>query len=176
MQPCVSTFRCDPSKLKPKESLDLQLNDPSKWAANISGNGKMEVKTIPEGGVSFPIQFVAPGDRWVYPVARFDPPRDFSQWAGIAFEYRCHDNDGSTSVSMQVYEPNGSGYLGSVGVAKKDWTPATCAFEDMTWGSYSPADPNGKLDLDKIATLMIGMNTPKDDVLLEVRNMRLVRF
>lgn len=176
VQPSVSYFALDVSRVKPRETLDLKLDDPKAWTLNISGNGTMEIVAGAEGGICANIKFPGPGDRWCYPLVRFDPPRDLSAYDGVAFEYRCHGDDDKTMVRLQVDEADGPSYLGDAGRAKKDWTTVQMCFADLTWGGYSKPDPNGKLDLDAIGTIKIGLNTPKDEARLEIRNVRLVKF
>jgi hypothetical protein len=137
----------------------------------------MEIRAGADGGVRFEARFTAPGDRWCYPRADLGRPTDFSAYDAIAFEYRCHADDDTTTVRLQLIEPQGSCYLTSTGwKARKDWTRATAALADLAWGSYSPKDPNSKLDLKAIRALMVGLNTPRDAASLEVRGIQLVRL
>ena len=137
----------------------------------------MAVAAGKDSGVRFDVKFTAPGDRWAYPRADLGRPTDFSAYQGIAFEYRCHGDDETTAVRLQLIEPQGSCYLTGTGwKAKKAWTRATAAFADLAWGSYSPKDPNGQLDLKAVRALMIGLNTPRDAASLEVRGIQLVRL
>lgn len=176
-KPSVSYFRFDPEQMEPREAEDLGLNDPAWWQKNISGNGSMEIEPGPDGGVRFAVKFTKPGDRWCYPRVEFDPPRDFTEFDGIAFEYRCHGDDDEMTVRLQAIEAGGSSYLtGSGWKAKKGWTRAVAAFDELGWGSFSAPDPNHKLDTGQIAGLLIGLNTPRDEVWLEVRNVRLVKL
>ncbi|MBM4042903.1 MAG: hypothetical protein FJ290_30810, partial [Planctomycetes bacterium] len=175
--PAVSSFRFDLARVKPTKELGLGLDDPARWQKNVSGNGTMEIAPGKEGGARFDAKFTAPGDRWCYPKADFGRAMDFSAYQGIAFEYRCHADDEAMAVRLQLIEPNGSCYLTGTGwKAKKAWTRATAAFADLAWGSYSPKDPNGRLDLKAVRALMIGLNTPRDAAWLEVRGVRLVRL
>lgn len=175
--PAVSSFRFDLARVKPTKELGLGLDDPARWHKNISGNGTMELAAGKEGGVRFEATFTAAGDRWCYPRADFGRPMDFSAYHGIAFEFRCHADDEATTVRLQLIEPNGACYLTTTGwKARKDWTRATAVFADLTWGSYSPKDPNGALDLKAVRALMLGLNTPRDSAWLEVRGIRLVRI
>ncbi|HPD16260.1 MAG TPA: NEW3 domain-containing protein [Planctomycetota bacterium] len=175
--PAVSSFRFDLARVKPTKELGLGLDDPARWQKNISGNGTMEIGAVKDSGVRFEATFTAPGDRWCYPRSDFGRPMDFSAYQAISFEYRCHANDDATAVRLQLIEPNGACYLTATGwKARKDWTRATAAFADLAWGSYSPRDPNGALDLKAIRALMIGLNTPRDAAWLEIRNVRLVQL
>jgi len=175
--PAVSSFRFDLARVKPTKEVGLGLDEPGRWQKNISGNGTMEIAAGAEGGVRFEAKFTAAGDRWCYPRSDFGRAMDFSAYQGISFEYRCHGDDEQMAVRLQLIEPNGSCYLTGTGwKARKEWTRATCAFADLAWGSHSPKDPNGALDLKAVRALMIGLNTPRDKVWLEVRNVRLVRL
>jgi len=175
--PAVSSFRFDLARVKPTKELALGLDEPGKWQRNISGNGTMESAAGKEGGTRFEATFTAPGDRWCYPKSDFGRAMDFSAWQAISFEYRCHADDEATAVRLQLIEPGGACYLTPTGwKARKDWTRATAVFADLAWGSYSPRDPNGALDLRAIRALMIGLNTPRDKAWLEARNVRLVRL
>lgn len=173
----VSYFRFDLSRVPPSKSVDLGLDNPERWRTSVSGNGTMATRPGPEGGVHFAIQFAGNGDRWCYPTAEFSRPRKFSGYDGIAFEYRCHAADDNTIVRLQAIEAGGSMYLSNTGwKARKTWTRVVCLFKDLSWGSYSPKDANGKLDTQAIRALMIGLNTPRDDLWLEVRGVQLVRM
>jgi hypothetical protein len=68
-------------------------------------------------------------------------------------------------------------YAGTAQDATREWRRVVAPFSEMTWGSYSPADPNGRLDLDQITSLLIGCNTEKlERLTLEVRNVELLAF
>jgi len=155
--------------------LDLGLDDPAKWEKNINNNGEMEVNGIDEGGVSFVAKFVREGDRWCYPRTSFDPVQDWSGYDGISLEYRTEGDD-AIFVRTQAIEEGGSSYLGELGRASDEWRHAALLFSDLHWGSWSGKDANGKLDLDKIASLLVGLNTDKDDVVLQVRKVKLFKL
>ncbi len=175
--PSVSSFRFDLARVKPAKELELGLDDPARWQKNISGNGSMEIRRGADGGVRFETRFTAAGDRWCYPRAEFGRAMDFSAWDAVAFEYRCHGDDAQTTVRLQVVEPRGTCYLTASGWrARKSWTRVVAPFADLAWGSYSPRDPNGRLDTRAVRALMIGLNTTRDAATLEVRGVRLVRL
>jgi hypothetical protein len=175
--PSVSYVRFDLATIKPKDRLDLNLGRVEAWEPNIPPYGKMEIKPGPDGGVAFPITFTGPGDRWCYPRVRFAGAQDWCQYQALAFEYRFDTDDDTTSARAQVIETGGSSYICPVLPAKKDWQRAVALFADMEYGSWSPKDADGKLDLDQIGSILIGCNTQKlDKLTLEVRNVELLAF
>ncbi len=173
----ISTFMPDPAKLPPASRRSLAAGEPTAWKTNISGNGTMTVSGPDPGVVRFDIRFTAPGDRWAYPVMQFQPSADLHTFEGIAFDYRCAGDDDQTHVRLQIIESGGSAYAGVDGlVATKQWRRAIVPFAELRYGDYSPKDANGRLDLDRVASLMIGCNTPRNTVMLEVRNVEAVSF
>jgi hypothetical protein len=175
--PSVSYVRLDLTTAKPKDVLDLNLDRTDAWELNIPPYGKMKIEPGPDGGVAFPITFTGPGDRWCYPRARFAEAQDWRQYQALAFEYRFDTDDDTTSARVQVIETGGSSYICPVLPAKKDWQRAVALFADMDYGSWSPKDADGKLDLDQIGSILIGCNTQKlDKLTLEVRNVELLVF
>ncbi|MBM3473102.1 MAG: hypothetical protein FJX75_07550 [Armatimonadetes bacterium] len=175
--PSVSYVRLDIATVQPKERLSLNLDRVEAWEANIPRYGKMKIEPGPDGGVAFPITFTGPGDRWCYPRARFVGAQDWRQYQAIAFEYRFDTDDDSTSARVQVIETGGSSYICSVHPATKDWRRAVALFADLDYGSWSPKDADGTLDLDQIGEILIGCNTQKlEKLTLEVRNVELLAF
>jgi hypothetical protein len=175
--PSVSYLRVDLASLKPTRTLDLKLNGVEAWQANISGNGKMTIEPGPDGGVAFPITFEGTADRWCYPRAEFAEVQDWREYHAIAFEYRFDTDDKATSARVQVIESGGSSYLAGGHPATKAWQRAVILLAEMGWGTFSAADPDGKLDLDGIGSILIGCNTQGVDKLtLEVRNVELLAY
>lgn len=173
--PSVSSLRFDYAAVPPVEARDLQLKDARLWGANCSGNGTMEI-TQAADGPRFTVKYTKPGDRWFYPKVTFEQPQDFSKFEAISFEYRCQPADEKTTVRLQLVEAGGSSYLPGALPSAAEWTPLVVQFSDLSWGSFSAVDPNGKFDPQAVGTLMVGGNTPADDAWLEVRNLKLVRW
>jgi len=173
----VSYFRFDFSRVSPSKSLDLGLDDPTLWRKNTSGNGKLAIQPASGGGVRFEVEFSGPGDSWCYPEASLPRLKNVSEFDGVGFEYRCQPGDQDTTVRLQVIEAGRSAYLTVDGwKAKAPWTRVACRFEDLSWGSYSPADADGKLDPGAIRSLQIGLNTSASRTWLEIRSVKLVRM
>jgi hypothetical protein len=174
--PSVSSFALDVAGAEPARRRSLELNAPDRWVANISGNGKMRLEAIPGGGVVSRIEFTAPGDRWCYPAVRYTEPQDWREWDGIAFEYRFEGGGAETNARLQVVEESGASYISGVLAHVGEWRRVVCLFGQLEWGSFSTADPDHRLDLDQVRTLMVGCNTPDDRLSLHVRNLELVSF
>lgn len=174
--PSVSHFRLDFTQVPPRQTLDLELGEVAQWTGNISGNGTMTLSAVEGGGVRTEATFTQPGDRWCYPYVTFDPPRDFSKFQGLVFEYRCGAEGNRMTVRPQLYEPGGSAYLPDALPCRQDWTRAVIRFEDLGWGSFSPTDPNAQFDPQVIARLMLGLNTAEGKAWLEVRKLQLVAW
>jgi hypothetical protein len=107
----------------------------------------------------------------------FKKPVDWSKYQGISFQYRTVVNDSKLRVRLMIQTPAGSNYFTSDGFPPSDtWRSEIILFNSLVWGSFSPVDPNGKLNLKTINGLLIGCNTTAGHVLLEVRNLKLVRY
>lgn len=175
--PALARVRPDPTKVEPRERWDLGVSTPALWQDSLSANGTMSHDAGPDGGVRFAIRFTEAGDRWAYPFVPLDPPLDLSGYEGLALAYRCDPEDAETVVRVQFVEPNGAAYYTVAGFpARTEWQRVIVLFEDLQHGSWSPPDDNGRLDLDRIAALRVGVNTPRDAVTLEVRKVEAVRF
>jgi hypothetical protein len=175
--PSVSYVRVDLATVEPTTRLDLKLNSPDAWQPNIPNYGSMEIEPGPDGGVAFPMTFTGAGDRWCYPMVPFAKAQDWREYQALGFEFRFDTDDNTTTARVQVSEAGGSMYAGTAQDATREWRRVVAPFSEMTWGSYSPADPNGRLDLDQITSLLIGCNTEKlERLTLEVRNVELLAF
>ena len=172
----VSDFAVDLASIPPTAELPLNLSLTA-WHTGISGNGTAEQAQGPNGEYILNAKFDKPGDRWCYSNCNYDTPQNFSQFNAVSFDVRCSRDDDKTIVRFMVGEPSGARYYTEGGKpATADWQRVTFAFSDMGWGAFSPPDPNGKLDLDKITHLEVGFNTPADGMKMEVRNLRLVKI
>jgi hypothetical protein len=170
----VSDFSVDLASIPPTAELPLDLKTTA-WKVGISGNGTAEQSQGPNGEYVLKARFDRPGDRWCYSTCTFDGVKDFSKFDAVSFEVRCSRDDDKSVVRFMVGEPNAARYYTEGGVhATADWQRVTFAFKDMGWGAFSPPDPDGKLDLDKVSHIEVGFNTPGNDLTMEVRNLRLV--
>lgn len=174
--PSVSHATIDVTDAPASRARALEIGDPTRWKSNASGNGSIDIAAGPEGGLAFAIRFAGGGDRWAYPLLGWESDQDWSDFDAVRFEYRTDTDAPDTTVRLQVAEDGGSMYASSPLPSATTWRRVTLALPDLAWGSYSPPDPDGRLDLGRIRTLLIGLNTPRDEVKLSVRNLELVGF
>jgi len=173
----ISTFSFDLASLKPADSMSLWSGDVGRWVTNISPNGTMEIASPLPSMLRFTIRFARPGDRWAYPFLKFSPFLDLSAWQGVAFEYRCDLEDTGTQVRVQIVEPSGSAYISEPDLrAGLQWRRVVIPFTAFQHGRWSPEDSNHRFDTQQIAQLMVGCNTSRDGLTLELRHLQAVRF
>jgi hypothetical protein len=167
----------DPESLKPAAREPLRLAAAEHWAANISDNGTMTVSGSNDGELVFGARFDKPGDRWMYPTVAFAAPRDWRAFDAVELETRIDPAERGTVARLMLVEPSGSAWFTSAGFKSgAEWTRAVIPFHGLAAGSFAPPDPNGRLDLSQIASLRIGCNTGQDRVVLQVRNLALVKY
>ncbi len=175
--PVCIDMAIDPDTMHASEVKDLQLNDASKWTANISGNGKMTCEPDPDGGARFHCTFQPAGDKWAYPLVSFAPPAEWSAYDAVEAEVAADRDDSESDLRFQVSEPGGTAYYTETGYpARTKWQRVVIPFSALGYGSFSPADPNGKLDLDKVEQFRFGVNTRATDITIRIRNVRLVAW
>ncbi len=174
--PALLSVQTDPNTAQARETRALDLERVERWAHNIANGGSMEVAAGAEGGVRFDFTFRAEGDNWAYPETLCEPPLDLSAFNALRFEYRTSVAD-SGPVRLMLVEPEGAAYYTSGGLpGTTAWRSATIPFDSLAYLTLSPADPNQKLDTDRIARIRFGANCKPLELTLEVRNIVAVRL
>ena len=153
----------DPARIKYPVVEPLLLK-PEAWTPGISADGKMTLSAAESGGLRVHSQFSAPGDRWAYPALAFRPPRDFSKFDALRLRLKTIHEAPDMMIRVQVVEPNGAAYLttdGRRGFAGStiDWV---IPFDGLVHGDFSKPDPNGRLDLDQVDRILVGVNQTGD--------------
>ncbi len=167
----------DIASITPIHVKPLPFSSADSWKDSTSSNGFMSHTISSDNSVDFDIHFDHPGDRWAYPQMIFKKPLDWSKYQALSFQYKTVANDPKLRVRLMIQTPSGSNYFTSDGFPPSDtWRSEIILFNTLVWGSFSPVDPNGKLNLRTIKGLLIGCNTTASHILLEVRNLKLVRY
>lgn len=155
----------------------LPLLAPDKWNDNIASIGRMQRRREADGGLAFDFAFQQSGDRWAYPTASFDPPADWSRAQGLELTYSTNVDDADTRIRVMLVEPGGATWFTQQGFLAATRTQRVIIpFADLEPLGIGPADANGRLDLNKIAAIRVGCNTPRDQVTLRLLKLALVRF
>lgn len=146
------------------------------WRGPASANGAITQLLTDSGEIRFTAEFNSPGDRWAYPECTLRIPTP-EKWEGIVMEVSADTDDPSTLFRLQLAEQGGAVYFTDVGwPVTRAWRTIAVPFGEMVHAHFAPPDANGKLDLDQVDTLKIGINTPRDRMSVRVRNARIVRW
>lgn len=175
--PVVLDVTLDPATLQPSRRDSMNFNNSRNWQDNISANGVMTHGGAADGSLEFDINFQREGDRWAYPTIPFNPPADWRRFGALAFDYNIQADDPDTRLRVILGETNASAYVTGTGYGiRKEWQHIIIPFTAFTSGSFAPADPDGKLDLDQISVLRVGCNTKGQHVTLRLKNVELVGY
>ncbi|NOY82064.1 MAG: hypothetical protein GXP31_13795 [Kiritimatiellaeota bacterium] len=176
----VLAFRlaADPAAIEPTSAHVVASGDRSgAWADNIVGGARMQHGPAPGGGVRFDMRF-ADSDPWAYPRLDLDaadrPPADYD---GLRLTVQLLE--GSGAVRVQFIEDNGASYITDLSVKSDVRTPqiAVALFRNAHWGSWSKPDVNRRLDLDRVRTILVGINSKRNStVRMVVRDLAWVKY
>ena len=114
-------------------------------------------------------------EQWAFPMRSFDPPLNFSDFDGIAFEFTSNVAETKSTVGISLWEPDRVVYHAAT-LAVGDKRRVVFLFRDLSWRPWASKDPNGRLDLDKISSVQIGFFTRHPKMWLEVGHFELVKF
>jgi hypothetical protein len=150
-------------QLRPATSHVIEpADEPVNWEDNIVAGGVMSHRAGQPSGVLFDMQF-ADTDPWAYPRLRLkegDIPSD--ECDGLALNV--HVLQGSGSVRVQFIEQSGAAYSADVGVdaESRESQRAVVLFRRCQWGSYTPPDPDGRLQPSNIRAILVGINAERN--------------
>ena len=115
------------------------------------------------------------GDRWVYPYYQLPKDLDLTKYEGLLIRAR---SVRPSEVRVILWEGDKDiGYLSQNPVIPSDgkWHVAVVRFHDLEISTANAPDPNGRLDLDQVHRISVGMNSRVNDNTLEVSDLYLVR-
>ncbi len=156
-----------------KRSVHLPIRELTRWKRNIAGIGKMEMDSTPEVAWRLKATF-GEGDRWVYPYFNLPDNVRMNEHSGLAIRARCQR---PAEVRIFLWEgDSGVGYISphSVITADGQWHVAVIHFRDLVPSSANRPDANGRLDLEQVRCISVGMNTQQAENLLEVTDLAVV--
>lgn len=153
--------------------LTLPIGDDARWRPAISRNGRMTLAQTAEGHRRLEAQF-AEGDRWVYPQFRLPDEVDLSQWSALVLRARAQ---GQLTPRVFLWEgTSGVGYLAPAAIIPTDgkWHTAVIRFAELEPSSANTPDANGRLDLNAVRRISLGMNSQSAEATLEFADAWLV--
>lgn len=146
------------------------------WEDNIVGGSALS-HTPEAGGMRFSMRF-GEADPWSYPRLTLDPTdRPDGRVQALRFKLQVHEGKGA--IRVQFIKENGSCYIADTGADAGVRTPqtVTVVVASASWGAWSAPDPDGKLQVEAIRRLMIGINSErKSSVAFSVTDLQWVRF
>jgi hypothetical protein len=154
----------------------LGADDPGRWQASASGNGRITVAPRREGGVVFDAS-PRSNNRYVFPrygLTREEQPDEAVH--GLLFNLTVLSGQGTWSAIFE--ETNGSMYIAPLKPQPRQGqtVEAVAWLEDATWGAmWSVHDDDNKLDTKLIRAIRIGCNTPDKQIKFAVENIRWLR-
>ncbi len=152
-------------------------DDVNRWDPSTSNGSQIKLSAGPEGrGISVDAR-LGEGDRWIYPsydLADGERPGPKVK----AARFRLTALEGQAQYRLIVVEESGACYAGlpvlQPQLGRTDEVLVMLE-QDAQFGSgWSPPDPNGHLDMDKIRSIRLGCNTKDDRVRFQVSDFRWV--
>lgn len=136
--------------ISPKEQLTL-IHDPA---------AKARTEIVKEGEkLIWRTEFTIPGGRHMYvlPVLPV-PDADLTGYSALQLTYRARLPVGIKALLITLVERDGSNYYTDwLATPTEEWRTLTIPLNEFRLGSWSQ-DENGKLDLDQIGSIIVGMH------------------
>ena len=125
-------------------------------------------------GVKITANFPTPGDHWCYPQFMLPDPIHLEDYNGIALRVR---TDTPGDVRIFLWETGDVGWI-SHGIYDPNGRIQTIfiRFSDLVISQANTPDPNGRLDLEKVRRIAIGMNPKSEKMSLEILDAVLCRI
>ena len=117
------------------------------------------VKEGPEGKWCWKTEFVIPGGRHMYVLPSILlPDVDLTGYSGLQLTYRATLPSGIKALLVILVEHDGSHYYTDwIATPSEGWQTLVIPFSEFRLGGWSQ-DENGRLDLDQIGSLIVGMH------------------
>lgn len=153
--------------------LRLPIQESSRWTPSIAGHGEMTIDSTSEAPWRLQAKFKEK-DRWVYPSFKLPDNVKLDQNTGLVIRARCHK---PATVRVFLWEGDtGVGYLTPKSIVPADgqWHVGRVRFSNLVLSTANAPDSNGRLDLDQVRRIAIGMNSDAPENTLEVSDVCVV--
>ncbi len=169
------TLLPDPASLRPVAT--VQTSDAVKWTANSSVNCTTEIAANAHDEFTFTFNFKPTGDKWAYPRLTLNSSGDLSRINAVSLDYRTDHCASGTVVRLMVGKSNGSVYFTPVGFPPStSWKHIAVPFSWLVHGTFSPSDAAGRMTGRRLKEVLVGLNTPGNFAVLQIRNVRLIQL
>jgi hypothetical protein len=152
------------------DSTRLPITELARWQTNIAGHGKMTMDRTDDDHWQLQATFTE-SDRWVYPFFRLPESLDLTEAKGIAIRARCQE---PATVRLFLWEGDtGIGYLTNRPIILADgrWHTALIRFDALSLSGANRPDANGRLDLDQVKRISVGLNSDSKENQLELADL-----
>ena len=152
-------------------------DDPGRWRADASAGSRTSLRRTGDGGIRCEVRF-GPGDRWVYPRLTLGP-RQRAPAGSTAVQVEIAAGPQPAQYRMILVEDNGAAYVCEPLEQPAPGHTALLTFiiSEARFGTgWSPADPDGRLDIEGIRAIGVGCNTKADSAEFEFGNLRWVQW
>jgi len=144
---------------KPARPLDVAIEPANKWSIGKDPAVTATMTTPNEGRdgqVCTKLEFNFVGGRHMYltPTVAL-PAAELDGYAGLEFTYKATLPEGIEGLLVLLTEGGGQFVATPMPQPSEDWVTVTIPFADFKLGGWSK-DDNGKLDLERISSLIIG--------------------
>jgi hypothetical protein len=138
--------------ISPQTKLSLAHDPAAKVRTEI-------VKEGPEGKWCWKTEFVIPGGRHMYVLPSISlPDVDLTGYSGLKLTYMATLPSGIKALLITLVEHDGSHYYTDwIATPSEGWRTLVIPFSEFRLGGWSQ-DENGRLDLDQIGSLIVGMH------------------
>lgn len=162
----------EPTARRPVPGAD----DSREWRV-MNSAGEMTISAAEGGGVEIAARLES-GDRWVYPFLPTTPERRPGNFDAIAFTII--PLEGQSIFRFIADKDNGANYLVTADFAPPlemgRAYPMVARFDDLYWGAFSPADPDGRFDPARMVLFKVGLNTDDAVVRYIIRDVAYVHL
>ncbi len=155
-------------------TVPLHIADRSRWTANMSPPGTMEIDSSGESAWRLRVKQERGGDHWVYPFFKLPPQVRLEKAGGLILRARC-----ARPAMVRVFLWEGDkdvGYLTPDSIIPADgkWHVGRVQFRDLMPSTANSPDSNGRLDLESVRRISLGMNHAFNENVLEVSDLYVV--
>jgi len=151
----------------------LPIQDRARWTPSAPPRAEMSMESTPEASWLLKVKF-AEGDRWVYPQFKLPQQTVLQAKGGLVIRARC---PGSADVRVLLLEGDADVVYTSpkpLFTADGQWHVRTVRFRDFVLSPFNAPDPNGRLDLDRVRRISVGLSSQSAQNTLEVSDVCVV--